>query len=208
MTAAQWIWRVVRPLVIVLGVVPLLVLVRRFVADDFGANPAEEIEHFTGMTALLMLLASLAVTPLRRLTRINALVKLRKPIGLWAFAYATLHLGCYLVFDQSLLWGEIFYDILERPYITVGFGAWILLLALAATSSAWAIRRLGKRWAPLHRMVYVAATLGILHFLWLVKLDVTTPVALGFVLVALFIYRLPKRAVPGPDRPPAALPSP
>lgn len=198
MSAAQWIGRVVRPLVMVLGVVPLLVLARRFVADDFGANPAEEIEHFTGMTALLMLLASLLVTPLRRLSRLNALVRLRKPLGLWAFAYATLHLGCYLVFDQSLLWGEILYDVLKRPYITVGFSAWLILSALAVTSSAWAIRRLGKRWAPLHRLVYVAATLGILHFLWLVKLDVTTPVALGFVLVALFIYRLPGRAAAAP----------
>lgn len=207
MSAAQWIGRVVRPLVLVLGVVPLLVLVRRFVADDFGANPAEEIERFTGMTTLLMLLGSLAVTPLRRLTRINALVRLRKPIGLWAFAYATLHLGCYLVFDQSLLWGEILYDILERPYITVGFSAWLILSTLAATSSAWAIRRLGKRWAPLHRMVYVAATLGILHFLWLVKLDVTTPVVLGFVLVALFIYRLPRRRATAPGPSEGILPS-
>lgn len=198
MTAAQWIGRVVRPAVIVAGIIPLAVLVRRFVADDFGANPAEEIEHFTGMTTLATVLLTLTVTPLRRVTGINALVRLRKPIGLWSFAYATIHMACYLVFDQSLLWREIVNDIIKRPYITVGFSAWTILLALALTSNARAVRRLGKRWQSLHRLVYVAATLGVLHFLWLVKLDASTPAALGFLLVALLIFRIPR------PRPPAA----
>lgn len=193
MTAAQWVGRVVRPAVIVGGIVPLLVLVRRFVADDFGANPAEEIEHFTGMTALALLLGSLTVTPLRRLTGVNSLVRIRKPLGLWSYGYATIHLGCYLVFDQSLLWREILHDIVKRPYITVGFSAWLILGALAATSTAGAVRRLGRKWQALHRLVYVAATLGVLHFLWLVKLDATTPAALGFMLVALLALRMRPR---------------
>ncbi len=201
MTAAQWIGRVVRPAVIVAGIIPLAVLVRRFVADDFGANPAEEIEHFTGMTTLATLLLTLTVTPLRRLTGVNGLIRLRKPIGLWSFAYGTIHMACYLVFDQSLLWGEIVNDIIKRPYITVGFSAWTILLALTLTSHAAAVRRLGKRWQKLHRLVYVAATLGVLHFLWLVKLDARTPVALGFLLIALLIYRIPRpRPAAAPDR--------
>ena len=200
MTAARWIGRVVRPLVIVAGIIPLAVLVRRFVADDFGANPAEEIEHFTGMTTLATLLLTLTVTPLRRLTGVNGLIRLRKPIGLWSFAYGTIHMSCYLVFDQSLLWGEIVHDIIKRPYITVGFSAWTILLALTLTSNAAAVRRLGKRWQKLHRLVYVAATLGVLHFLWLVKLDARTPVALGCVLIALLIYRIPRpRPAAAPD---------
>lgn len=200
MTAAQWIGRVVRPAVIAAGIIPLAVLVRRFVADDFGANPAEEIEHFTGMTTLATVLLTLTVTPLRRLTGINALIRLRKPIGLWSFAYATIHMACYLVFDQSLLWREIVGDIIKRPYITVGFSAWTILLALALTSNATAVRRLGKRWQSLHRLVYVAATLGVLHFLWLVKLDARTPAALGFLLVALLIFRIPRsRPAAAPD---------
>ena len=197
MTAAQWVARVVRPAVMIGGVLPLLVLVRRFVANDFGANPAEEIEHFTGMTALALLLATLAITPMRRATGLNPLIRIRKPLGLWSFAYATLHLCCYLVFDQSLAFGEIIYDIAKRPYITVGFSAWLILLVLAVTSPNTAVRRLGSRWQRLHRLIYVAAALGVLHFLWLVKLDATTPAAMGFMLVALLAYRMnPRRTRP------------
>ena len=202
MTSSQWVGRVIRPVVIIGGVIPLAVLIRRFLADDFGANPAEEIEHFTGMTTLAFLLGSLVVTPLRRVTGINPLIRIRKPIGLWAFGYATIHMSCYLVFDQSLLWREIIFDIAKRPYITVGFSAWVILLALAVTSNARAVRRLGKRWTALHRLVYVAATLGVLHFLWLVKLDTSTPVALAFLLIVLLAFRIPActptRAAPPP----------
>ena len=200
MTSSQWIGRVIRPAVIVAGIGPALYLglgLLEVTAIDLGANPAETLEHFTGTTTLVLLLLSLCITPLRRLTGINPLVRLRKPIGLWSFTYALRHLGCYLVFDQSLLWGEILRDIVKRPYITVGFSAFLILLSLALTSNAWAIRRLGKRWVTLHRLVYVAAVLGVLHYLWLVKLDVSTPVAFGIVLVVLLAARLerpfPKR---------------
>ena len=119
-------------------------------------------------------------------------MRLRKPLGRWAFGYALIHLGCYLGFDQSLLWGEILHDIAKRPYITVGFAAFLILLALALTSSTRAIRALGKRWNALHRLVYVAATLAVFHYLWLVKLDTSTPVLFGVVLVVLLgLRRLP-----------------
>jgi len=200
MTASEWIGRVVRPAVIVGGVLPGLYLalgVAEITTIDLGANPAEKLEHFTGTTTLVLLLLSLTITPLRRLTGINPLVRLRKPLGLWAFAYAFVHMSCYLVFDQSLLWGEILYDIAKRPYITVGFAAFLILLALALTSSAWAIRRLGKRWNRLHRLVYLAAALGVFHYLWLVKLDTSTPVAFAVVLVVLLWLRRERR--PPPD---------
>lgn len=201
MTASQWIGRVVRPAVIVGGIGPGVYLglgVLGVTAIDLGANPAEKLEHFTGTTTLVLLLLSLSITPLRRLTGINPLVRLRKPLGLWAFAYSLAHMGCYLVFDQSLLWGEIYHDIIKRPYITVGFSAFVILLALALTSSAWAIRRLGKRWTTLHKAVYIAAVLGVLHYLWLVKLDTSTPIAFAVVLIALLAARITRREAPHP----------
>lgn len=198
MTAAQWVGRVVRPIVIVAGIGPAVYLVLALleVVGDLGANPAEKLEHFTGTTTLVMLFLSLSVTPLRRITGINPLIRLRKPLGLWAFVYACLHMGCYLVFDQSLLWGEILHDIAKRPYITVGFAAWLILLALALTSTARAMKRLGARWQALHRLVYVAGALGVLHYLWLVKRDVRTPTAFGVVLVILLAFRVRGRRAP------------
>lgn len=185
--------RVVRPAIVVGGVIPAIVIGWRLFRGDY-ANPAEALEHATGFTALWFLLSSLAATPLRKVTRVAAFTRLRKPLGLWAFGYATIHLGCYLVFDQSLLWGEIWYDIRERPYITVGFAAFLILLALAVTSPDRMVRWLGgRRWKALHRMVYVAAALGVLHFLWLVKRDITRPVVAAVVLVTLLALRLERR---------------
>jgi sulfoxide reductase heme-binding subunit YedZ len=193
-------------MLVVGGIIPLVLLILRLLRDDLGANPAEALEHSTGFTALWFLLASLSATPLRRLTGWAALTQLRKPLGLWAFGYALIHLGCYLVFDQSLLFGEIWYDIRKRPYITVGFSAFLILLLLAVTSPIRIMRRLGgKRWHAIHRLVYLAAALGVLHFLWLVKRDITRPVIAALVLVTLLALRLPRRRqqppVPEPQSP-------
>jgi sulfoxide reductase heme-binding subunit YedZ len=187
--------RYVRPAVVVGGIIPFVLLLSRLVRDDLGANPAEELEHVTGFTALWLLIASMAMTPLRRFTGVAGFSRLRKPLGLWAFGYATLHLSCYLVFDQSLLFGEIWGDIRERPYITVGFTAFLMLLTLAVTSPNWSARRLGgARWQAVHRLVYPAAALAVLHFLWLVKRDASRPVLAGVVLLVLLLARLPIRA--------------
>ena len=184
----------IRPLVMVAGIGPVIWLGLKFLHDDLGANPAEYLEHFTGTAALVTLLLSLAMSPLRRLTGVNPLIRLRKPIGLWSFAYACLHFSCYLVFDQSLDLSEILHDITKRPYITVGFTAWLILLSLALTSFAWAIRKLGgKRWNALHRLVYVAAAGGVIHYLWSVKRDVSVPTALGVVLIVLLAARIERR---------------
>lgn len=203
MTLGSILDHLVRPLLVVGGIAPAIFLVARLVTGTLGANPAEELEHSTGFTALVFLLASLSATPLRRLTGVAQFTRLRKPLGLWAFAYAVLHMLCYLVFDQSLLWGEIVNDIIKRPYITVGFAAFLILLALAITSPARMMKRLGgKRWQQLHRLAYVAAVLAVFHFLWLVKLDITRPAIAAAVLIVLLVLRRPRRvdrAGPEPD---------
>ncbi|HRP09356.1 MAG TPA: protein-methionine-sulfoxide reductase heme-binding subunit MsrQ [Gemmatimonadales bacterium] len=192
----------IRPLLVWGGVVPALLLVVRIFTGGLGPNPAEELEHSTGFTALWLQIGSLSMTPLRKLTGRAAFTALRKPLGLWAFGYALLHFLCWLVFDQSLLLGEIWYDIRKRPYITVGFTAFLILATLAATTPARVARRLGgKRWQQVHRLAYLAATLAVLHFLWLVKRDVTRPVVAGIVVIALLALRL-DRVVGGSKRRP------
>jgi len=153
--------------------------------DGLGANPIEALLHRTGDWTLVFLLVTLAVTPLRRLTGWNVLIQIRRPLGLFAFYYASLHfLGMYLVLDQTLDWEFIWEDIAERPFITVGFAAWLILVPLALTSTRSAVRRLGRRWALLHRGVYVATALGLVHFYWKVKADTFWPlVAIGVFAV-------------------------
>jgi len=180
---------------------PLAWLARGVVAGDLGPEPVDTIQRWTGLPALTFLWLSLSVTPARRLSRVNALIRLRRPLGLAAYAYAVLHLLSYLVFDQELSLAEIGKDILEHPWVLVGFAAFLLLTPLALTSTEGAIRRLGgRRWQQLHRLVYPAAILASLHFLWLVKRDVTLPVAyiaaLALLLGARLVWRRSRRAVP------------
>lgn len=167
---------------------------RFYLGDGLGANPIEELEHWSGLTALITLLAALAVTPARRLTGWNDLQKLRRLVGLFAFFYATLHLTMYIVLDYFFAWGLIWENIVERPYITVGMLAWLLLLPLALTSTKGWIRRMGKNWVRLHRLVYVAAPLGVLHFAWKEKADLREPLILAAILGVLFAVRLWYRA--------------
>lgn len=155
-----------------------------------GANPIERVLHHTGWWALVLVLVTLAVTPLRRITGRNELVKLRRPLGLFAFFYATVHLGIYIGLDQVFAWSYILEDVAERPFITVGVLAWILLLPLAVTSTRGWIRRLGRRWTLLHRVVYAAAGLGIIHFYWRVKADTRVPLLFAAVFVALMVLRM------------------
>jgi sulfoxide reductase heme-binding subunit YedZ len=149
------------------------------------------ITHFTGRTALIILLATLAVSPLRRLTGWNWLIKVRRLVGLFAFSYAVVHLLIYLVFDRGFVFTELGEDILKRPYITIGFSAWLMLLTLALTSPQAMIRRLGGRtWRRLHRLIYVAAVFGIVHFAWAQKKDIREPLVYGAVLGGLLLPRL------------------
>jgi sulfoxide reductase heme-binding subunit YedZ len=159
-----------------------------------GANPIEMLTHWTGMTALVLLMLTLSVTPLRRLTGWNPIIRLRRPLGLFAFFYAVAHFGIWFVFDMVFNVGWMLEDIAERRFITVGMAALLVLLPLAVTSTRGWIRRLGKRWGKLHKGVYVAAALGVVHYYWLVKADVRLPLAFAAGLAALLVVRHPRFA--------------
>lgn len=165
----------IKPAVFVAALLPVLWAVWQGMSGDLGANPIETITHRTGDWTLRFLLLTLTVTPLRRWTGWNWLQRLRRMLGLYAFFYAVLHLTTYLWLDKFFLWGEIAADILERPFITVGFASFLILVPLAATSTKGMMRRLSRRWGQLHRGVYAAVILGVLHFWWLVKADIREP---------------------------------
>jgi sulfoxide reductase heme-binding subunit YedZ len=191
--------RVVKPVVFLLALVPLAALLQRAGAGELGANPVETITHETGSWALRLLLATLAVTPVRRLTGWSELVRLRRMLGLLAFFYASLHFLTYAWIDQAWAWADMVEDVAKRPYVTLGFTAFVLLVPLAATSTDGMIRRLGgRRWRQLHRLVYVAAAAGCAHYLWLVKADVRDPLLYLGLLAALLALRLaPSHAAGG-----------
>lgn len=156
-----------------------------------GVNPIEKLTHVTGMTALVLLLVTLAVTPVRRLTGWNPLIRIRRPLGLFAFFYACLHVAIWMVLDLGLRFEWVWEDVRERPYITVGLAAFVLLVPLAVTSTRGWIQRLGRTWGRLHRLVYASAALGIVHFYWLVKSDVRLPLLLAGVFALLMAARVP-----------------
>ena len=175
----------------VVCLMPLGLLVWRGFNNRLTANPIEFITHTTGWWTLTFLLITLAVTPLRRWLEMPWLLRLRRMLGLFAFFYASLHFLTWLVVDQFFDWEAILKDIAKRPYITVGFTAFMLLLPLAATSTNAMVRRLGAaRWQTLHRLVYLIAVLGVVHFWWLVKKDVREPVLFAVVLALLLGVRL------------------
>jgi sulfoxide reductase heme-binding subunit YedZ len=189
---ARWT-RLVRPLVWVLCLVPLGLLVRRALTGGLGANPIEFVTHRTGFWGLVLLSASLAVTPVRRLTRQQWLTPLRRTLGLFAFFYIALHFATWIGLDRFFDWGDMLEDVLERPYITAGFTAFLLLLPLALTSTTGWQRRLGRRWVALHRLVYLAAPVAVLHFYWKrsSKMDITEPLLFAAILAALLAARIP-----------------
>lgn len=182
-----WIWRAVWAACLL----PLVLLVGAGLRDALGANPIEYITRATGDWTLRLLLLTLAVTPLRQLTGWHWLVRLRRTLGLYAFFYGCLHLTTYVWLDQFFDWPGIVADIVKRPFVTLGFAAFVLMLPLAITSTNGMIRRLGGRaWQRLHRAVYAVGVLGVAHYWWLVKKDLTEPIAYALVLATLFALRL------------------
>jgi sulfoxide reductase heme-binding subunit YedZ len=182
--------RVIKPFVFTLCLMPLAWLVWRGLSGDLGANPIEVITRFLGDWAMRFLLVTLAVTPLRRMFGWSVLMRLRRMLGLFAFTYAVLHLSSYVVLDQFFYWPEIWADIIKRNFITVGMIAFLMLLALAVTSTNAMIRRLGgKRWQRLHRLVYPAAVAVVVHFYMMVKADIREPLIYGAIAVVLLEYR-------------------
>ena len=158
-------------------------------SNALGADPVAEIEHRLGLWALRFLLLTLAITPLRQLTGWNVLVRFRRMLGLYTFAYASLHFAAYLGLDLRGYWLQVLEDIAKRPYITVGFAAWLLLLPLAITSTLGWIRRLGRNWSRLHKLVYAIGVLAVLHFWWLVKSDIREPALYAGILALLLGWR-------------------
>ena len=172
------------------ALVPAAALVYRFYTNDLTANPGDYITDQTGSWALALLIISLTVTPLRRLTGWNELIKLRRMLGLFAFFYATLHMLTWVVFVHYFDTAFMVEDVVERPFITIGMATFLILLALAVTSNRFAIRRLGRKWQTLHRLVYVAAIFAVIHFWWLVKADTTEPQRWTAALGALLGFRI------------------
>ena len=183
-----------KPALFLLCLAPAAELAHGAWAGTLGVNPLETLTHGTGEWALRLLLATLAVTPLIRLSGRPELLRLRRMLGLFAFFYACLHLGTYLWFDKFFDWAEVWLDVRDRLFITAGITAFALLAPLAATSTRGMQRRLGRAWNRLHRLVYAAAAGGVLHYFWLVKADYFEPALYGAVFLLLMLARLRRPA--------------
>jgi sulfoxide reductase heme-binding subunit YedZ len=182
-----------KPLVFVASLLPLLWLAAGAFGlfdQSLGADPVKKLEHSCGKTALNLLLLTLLVTPVRQLTGWSHILRLRRMLGLFAFFYVLVHFTVYVVLDLELNFRTVFADIAKRPYITIGFTALLLLIPLAVTSTNRMMRRLGRRWQKLHRLIYVVAVLGVWHFYWQVKRDIREPLIYVGMLAILLGYRL------------------
>lgn len=201
MKQADVVKKALKPVVFAAALAPAAMLVFDAAAGAFGPNPIEEVTHRTGIAAIVLLVMTLAITPLRKLLRVGALVQFRRMLGLFAFFYASLHVITYVV-DQTYLSGlgvspaAIFEDVLDRPYITLGFVSFLLLVPLAVTSTRGWVRRMGgKRWQRLHRLAYLAAVAAAVHFFWLVKADMTRPLVVAGALAIVLGFRLAARVL-------------
>ena len=181
--------KLIKPIIFTVCLLPLALLFRSFYLDELGANPFEVLTRSTGEWTLRFLLFTLAMSPLRQLTGSAWPLRLRRMMGLFTYFYVCVHLLTYIWLDHFFDWDEIITDVVKRPYITIGMLAFTLLTPLAFTSTKKMIRRLGKRWKPLHKLVYIIAPLGVLHFLLLVKADLKEPLIYGFILFTLLIVR-------------------
>lgn len=196
--------RYFKPVVFIASVLPLARLGWLAFHAGLGANPIEFITHSTGDWTLIFLLVTLAISPLRRLTRQYWLISFRRMLGLSAFFYGFLHLMTYVWLDKFFDVHEMLHDIAKRKFITAGMTAFTLMIPLALTSTKWAIRKLGRRWQVLHRLIYFSAASGVIHYIWLVKADLKKPLEYACVLGALLLFRfvswlvgrkiMPKRA--------------
>ena len=189
----DWRWFGLKALAHILALLPAAWLIYRALQDRLGADPIAALTHGTGDWTLRLLLLSLAMTPLRLLIKKSWPIRFRRLIGLYAFFYASLHFAVYLFLDLGSYWSQIGADIVKRPFITVGFTAWLLLIPLAVTSNQWMMRRLKRNWQKLHKLVYAIGILGVLHYWWLVKSDVREPLLYAGILALLFAIRLKPR---------------
>jgi methionine sulfoxide reductase heme-binding subunit len=182
--------RFAKPAVLILCALPFVWLVFRTLTGRLGINPVEDLTLTTGIWALRFLVATLLVTPVRRLTGWNRIIQYRRMLGLFAFFYAAVHFAIYVGVDQFFAFGFILKDIAKRPFITMGFLAFVLMVPLAITSTKGWIRRLGKRWQMLHRLIYISAVCAAVHYLWKVKVMIGSPVYYGVAIGLLIAWRL------------------
>ena len=171
--------------------IPLALLMQSVLTNNLGPDPANTLTRDLGEWALIFLCGGLAITPVRKLTGVNKLIRFRRMVGLFALFYAVLHVAAYLAFMLGWDWTTLAEDLYKRPYIIVGALAVLILAVLGVTSTKGMMRRLGKKWARLHKLVYLAAGLAVLHFLWLVKSDYSEPALYGAIIIALLLTRLP-----------------
>ena len=189
--------KLIKPLIFSLCLLPLVLLFRNFYLDELGANPFEVLTRSTGEWTLRFLLLTLAMTPLRRITGSAWPLRLRRMLGLFTYFYVCVHLLTYIWLDHFFDWDEIVTDIVKRPYITFGMLAFILLTPLALTSTKNMMKRLGHRWKSLHKLIYIIAPIGVLHFILLVKADLSEPIIYAFILIVLYLVRI---KIPAPAR--------
>jgi sulfoxide reductase heme-binding subunit YedZ len=194
-----------KPLVFIACLLPLAHLVWDAVQGTLGTDPVAQLEHRSGDWALRLLLATLAITPLRRISGWHKAIRFRRMLGLFAFFYVSVHLTIYLAIDLGGFWSQLLGEIVKRPYITVGFAAWLLLIPLALTSTQAMMRRLGRNWQRLHRLIYPIALLGVLHYFWLVKADHREPAVYLAIWVVLMLLRLPMKQMRARRQPPARM---
>ncbi len=186
-----WLNKILRPGVHILSLIPFLSLIFLTLTNQLGTNPVEHLTHTSGEWALRLLLITLTITPLIMLTKNNWLIVFRRPLGLYGFFYAFIHFLVYLIFDQGFSLVYLWEDIVERPYITVGFIALVLLIPLVITSTKKARRKLGKNWSKLHKLSYLIAFLGIVHLIWLTRADFKESWVYGSLFLVLMIFRAP-----------------
>lgn len=191
MTRFPWEKRILKPVVFLLSLLPFSLLLWKAYTGDLSANPIKDITEETGIWTLRFLMITLSITPLRKITGWARFARFRRMVGLFAFFYGFLHFTTYIYLDQFFAFDEIIKDVAKRPFITVGFTAFVLMIPLAVTSPNRVVKWIGgKRWTLIHRLVYIVATAGVIHYLWLVKADTIRPLRYGAVLSILLIYRL------------------
>lgn len=195
-----------KPVIFLVCLLPLAWLGWKALNSGLGANPIQVITFSTGTWTLVFLMLTLTVTPARKLSKLFWLIQYRRMLGLFAFFYGSLHFLTYLWLDQFFDIHSIYKDIFKRPFITAGFTAFVLMIPLALTSTQRAIRRLGKRWQLLHRLIYVSAIAGVIHYIWLVKKDLRRPLIYAFILAILLLYRFLAKVLTPASSHPAPLP--
>ena len=178
-----------KPSIFFLSLIPFFLILYKIIFNKLGPEPVKEITHFTGEWTLLFIIFTLSMSPLKKITKLNIWISFRRMLGLFLFFYATLHMLTYIVIDYRLDLQSISKDIITKKFIFVGFAAWVLLLPLALTSSKKAIIYLKDKWKKLHRSIYLISIFGIIHFIWLVKKDLTEPLIYAAIVVILLLFR-------------------